>query len=220
MRLQGTGFSIQSGIDRHAFGHVRDFRGRTAFGNIRAYLKTVNTPKQRVFLPAVHHFSLQYTKYSREKMAPSREKSLAVGHISGFQIDPNKKAAESICIPFWHPQYGNRKNIDTFRLPGGQDGKRHPWFRHSGKISRMEPYLPSQRSRSDGTGAAVPGPSPPIVHISSTCGAMLMNLTGITTGRSWKLWPTFCPQIAMIFGLLQMVRFWTMFLPTVDWNIL
>jgi hypothetical protein len=31
---------------------------------------------------------LQYTKYSCGKMASSGEKSLAVGHISGFQIDP------------------------------------------------------------------------------------------------------------------------------------
>jgi len=35
----------------------------------------------------VRHFSLQYTKYSREKMASSGGKSFAVGHISGFQID-------------------------------------------------------------------------------------------------------------------------------------
>jgi len=41
----------------------------------------------------VRHFSLQYTKYSREKMASSGEKSLAVGHISGFQIDPNQKGS-------------------------------------------------------------------------------------------------------------------------------
>jgi len=33
---------------------------------------------------------LQYTKYSRGKMASSGEKSLAVGHISGFQIGPKE----------------------------------------------------------------------------------------------------------------------------------
>jgi len=57
---------------------------------IRAYLKTVNTPKQRMFPPAGHHFFLQYPKNSRKKTASSGEKPLAVGHISGFQIDPGK----------------------------------------------------------------------------------------------------------------------------------
>ena len=60
----------------------------------RVYLKTVNTPKQRVFPPAVHHFPLQYTKYSRGKMASSGEKSLAVGHIADFQIDPSWNSAQ------------------------------------------------------------------------------------------------------------------------------
>ena len=60
---------------------------------LRVYLKTVNMPKQRVFPPAVRHFSLQYTKYSCGKMTSSDEKSLAVGHIPGFQIDPNWSSA-------------------------------------------------------------------------------------------------------------------------------
>ena len=41
------------------------------------------------FPPAVHHFTLSYTKYSCGQMASAGEKSLAVGHIPGFQIDPN-----------------------------------------------------------------------------------------------------------------------------------
>ena len=32
---------------------------------------------------------MQYAEYSCKKMASSGGKSLAVGHISGFQIDPN-----------------------------------------------------------------------------------------------------------------------------------
>jgi len=40
----------------------------------------------------VRHFSLQYTKYSREKMNSSGENPLAVGHISGFQIGPKQKS--------------------------------------------------------------------------------------------------------------------------------
>ena len=35
-----------------------------------------------------YEISLKYTKYSCEKMNSSVEKSLAVGHISGFQIGP------------------------------------------------------------------------------------------------------------------------------------
>ena len=41
-------------------------------------------PNSGSFPPAVRHFLLQYTKYSREKMASSGGKSLAVGHIPGF----------------------------------------------------------------------------------------------------------------------------------------
>ena len=51
--------------------------------------KPLTRPNSGSFPPAVHHFSLQYTKYSCEKMASSGGKSLAVGHISGFQIGPN-----------------------------------------------------------------------------------------------------------------------------------
>ena len=38
---------------------------------------------------------LQYTKYFCGKMASSDEKSLAVGHISGFQIDPKETLNKS-----------------------------------------------------------------------------------------------------------------------------
>ena len=79
--------------------------------SIRVYLKTVNTPKQRVFSACCAPFSLQYTKYSCEKMASSGGKSLAVGHISGFQIDPKilgntaqkkvPKTAECDIINLW-----------------------------------------------------------------------------------------------------------------------
>ena len=62
-----------------------------------AYLKTVNMPKQLAFSVCCAPFSLQYAKYSREKMASSR-KTLAVCHISGFQIDHNKYRRKSeIC---------------------------------------------------------------------------------------------------------------------------
>ena len=52
--------------------------------------KPSTRPNSGSFPSAVHHFPLQYTKYSCGKMASSDEKSLAVGHISGFQIDPNE----------------------------------------------------------------------------------------------------------------------------------
>jgi len=38
---------------------------------------------------------LQYTKYFCGKMASSDEKSLAVGHIYGFQIDPKETLNKS-----------------------------------------------------------------------------------------------------------------------------
>ena len=63
----------------------------------RVYLKTVNRPNSGSFPSAVHHFPLQYTKYSRGKMASSGEKSLAVGHIPGFQIDPKIFRKEFNC---------------------------------------------------------------------------------------------------------------------------
>ena len=50
--------------------------------------KPLTRPNSGSFPPAVHHFPLQYTKYSCERVASSGGKSLAVGHISGFQIDP------------------------------------------------------------------------------------------------------------------------------------
>ena len=62
----------------------------------RVYLKTVNTPKQRIFSACCAPFFLQYTKYSCEKMALSDEKSLAVGHISDFQIDPNEVLKDTL----------------------------------------------------------------------------------------------------------------------------
>ena len=52
--------------------------------------KPSTCPNSGSFPPAVRHFSLQYTKYSCGKMTSSDEKSLAVGHISGFQIDPKE----------------------------------------------------------------------------------------------------------------------------------
>ena len=57
--------------------------------------KPSTRPNSGSFPPAVHHFPLQYTKYSCGKMASAGEKSLAVGHIPGFQIDPNKKRGQS-----------------------------------------------------------------------------------------------------------------------------
>lgn len=69
----------------------------SADGAFRAYLKTVNMPKQRAFSVCCAPFSLQYAKYSSEKMASSG-KTLVVGHISGFQIDHNKYRRKSeIC---------------------------------------------------------------------------------------------------------------------------
>ena len=53
------------------------------------YLKTVNTPKQRVFSTCWAPFFLAIRRVFLQKMASSGGKSLAVGHISGFQIDPN-----------------------------------------------------------------------------------------------------------------------------------
>jgi len=55
---------------------------------IRVYLKTVNMPKQRVFSACCAPFSCG-------KMASAGEKSLAVGHIPGFQIDPKSTRADS-----------------------------------------------------------------------------------------------------------------------------
>ena len=58
----------------------------------RVYLKTVNTPKQRVFSTCWAPFFLAIRRVFLQKMASSGGKSLAVGHISGFQIDPSKSA--------------------------------------------------------------------------------------------------------------------------------
>ena len=55
----------------------------------RVYLKTVNTPKQRVFSTCWAPFFLAIRRVFLQKMASSGGKSLAVGHIPGFQIDPN-----------------------------------------------------------------------------------------------------------------------------------
>ena len=56
---------------------------------IRVYLKTVNMPKQRVFSTCWAPFFLAIRRVFLQKMASSGGKSLAVGHIPGFQIDPN-----------------------------------------------------------------------------------------------------------------------------------
>ena len=58
---------------------------------IRVYLKTVNTPKQRVFFTCWAPFFLAIRRVFLQKMASSGGKSLAVGHISGFQIDPKSE---------------------------------------------------------------------------------------------------------------------------------
>ena len=55
---------------------------------IRVYLKTVNTPKQRVFSTCWAPFFLAIRRVFLQKMASSGGKSLAASHISGFQIDP------------------------------------------------------------------------------------------------------------------------------------
>ena len=83
-----------------AGGFLR-FRLATRFGSIlsgffrsqqnRVYLKTVNTPKQRVFSTCWAPFFLAIRRVFLQKMASSGGKSLAVGHIPGFQIDPNVK---------------------------------------------------------------------------------------------------------------------------------
>ena len=59
------------------------------FRQFRVYLKTVNTPKQRVFFHLLGTIFLAIPRVFLQKMASSGGKSLAVGHISGFQIDPN-----------------------------------------------------------------------------------------------------------------------------------
>jgi len=65
--------------------------------NLGSIRKPSTRPNSVPFLPAVRHFSLQYTKYSREKMASSGGKSFAVGHISGFQIDPKYTQWKVVC---------------------------------------------------------------------------------------------------------------------------
>ena len=57
--------------------------------------KPSTRPNSGSFPPAGHHFFLQYPEYSCKKMASSGGKSLAVGHISGFQIDPKEKVSIS-----------------------------------------------------------------------------------------------------------------------------
>lgn len=52
----------------------------------RAYLKTVKTAKQQLFLPARPSFPLEYSSIPAEKMACAERKSLAVGHSTSFQI--------------------------------------------------------------------------------------------------------------------------------------
>ena len=66
---------------------------------IRVYLKTVNMPKQRVFSACCAPFSLVIHKVFLRKNGFIRRKSLAVGHIADFQIDPkafNVKKSKNI----------------------------------------------------------------------------------------------------------------------------
>ena len=62
----------------------------TLVWRVRVYLKTVNTPKRRVFSTCWAPFFLAIPRVFLQKMASSGGKSLAVGHISGFQIDPKE----------------------------------------------------------------------------------------------------------------------------------
>ena len=74
----------------------------------------------------MHHFSLQYTKYSREKMASSDGKSLAVGHIPGFWLDPSRFARQlryfgvpwdAYIAALFLPQGCLRTHNDVLRYP-------------------------------------------------------------------------------------------------------
>ena len=85
--------------------------------SFRVYLKTVNTPKQRVFSTCWAPFFLQYAEYSCKKMASSGGKSLAVGHIPGFQIDPNFGQARPTPIRKLRCKAGSR-------CPSGQSALR------------------------------------------------------------------------------------------------
>ena len=53
--------------------------------------KLSTRPNSGSFPVSPHHFSLKYIQYSCEKMVCATRKSLAVGHISRFQIDPFQK---------------------------------------------------------------------------------------------------------------------------------
>ena len=59
--------------------------------------KPSTRPNSGSFPPAGHHFFLQYAEYSCKKMASSGGKSIAVGHISGFQIDPKSASSQGFC---------------------------------------------------------------------------------------------------------------------------
>ena len=54
----------------------------------RVYLKTPNTPGQRVFSRCAAPFFLEIRQYSCGKMSCSAPKFLAAGHIESFQIHP------------------------------------------------------------------------------------------------------------------------------------
>ena len=74
-------------------------KGSTSRSFARVYLKTVNTPKQRVFSTCWAPFFLQYPEVFLQKNGFIRRKILAVGHISGFQIDPKRNGND--CDHFW-----------------------------------------------------------------------------------------------------------------------
>ena len=56
----------------------------------RVYLKTPNTPGQRVFSRCAAPFFLEIRQYSCGKMSCSAQKFLAAGHIESFQIHPSE----------------------------------------------------------------------------------------------------------------------------------
>ena len=62
----------------------------------RVYLKTPNTPGQRVFSRCAAPFFLEIRQYSCGKMSCSAQKFLAAGHIESFQIHPSLKSVQAI----------------------------------------------------------------------------------------------------------------------------
>ena len=89
--------SKECGLAQSTIGNI--FRRNTipSIATLGRIWKPSKRPNSGPFSAVLPHFSLQYTKYSCGKMTCTSKKSLAVGHIAGFQIRPRNDMCR-----IWH----------------------------------------------------------------------------------------------------------------------